>query len=110
MNRKIEDFSLHVMRNFALILGVGLTVVGYGEVLGRASQTTQQQLAYSISGLVVAFLILGLALLYVFDREAYNRPHEQEISFTGARGPATLISALVGAWMVVLIVALYALK
>ena len=84
--------------------------VGYGEVLGRAAVSTDKQLAYSISGLVVAFLILGLALLYVFDREAYNRPHEQEISFSGARGPATLISLLIGAWMIVLIVALYAVK
>lgn len=110
MNRKIEDFSLHVMRNYALILGVGLTVVGYGEVLGRAATSNTQQLLYSISGLVVAFLITGLALLYVFDREAYNRQHEQEVSFSGARSFATLISALIGTWMILLIVALYAFE
>lgn len=108
--RKVEDFSLHILRNFALILGVGLAVASQGEVLARFADTGRGRTAYTVTSVVLAILICLIAIFYVFDREAFNRPAEADLSLTGARLPATIIVALVLAWFVIFFGVFFAIE
>lgn len=105
VRRRIESFSLHVGRNFGILSVVALAVSTQAQTLASRADRSGFAVSYGVVGTVLAAILQIVSLVYVFDREALNRP-ASEPWYSGSRWLAALVSVVALSWHV-LFVGLY---